>query len=199
MRPSVRYLPSGCLAAVSLDGGEASLRLFDTPQELANTRAATPPSGSAELPDGASALAYFFTVAPFEPAASFTLGPSVTPAFRAAFAALSGGRVRFLRGEFGAFLTGYAADASTGSFHVACITSAPRMLTVRLEDIWLVLPEELRLPSYDLTLIRDPNRLDETGLAMVTETFPRQPGNLRLFLELARDGGFLLEAKIVKR
>ncbi|MBO4287034.1 MAG: hypothetical protein J5985_02575 [Kiritimatiellae bacterium] len=194
MRPVVRYLPSGCLAAVSLDGGEASLRLFDSPQELANTRTAAP-SGETALADGASALAYFFTVAPFEPAASFTLGPAVTPAFRAAFAALSGGNVRFLRGEFGAFLMGYAVDAATASFRVACITAAPRMLTVRLEDIWLALPEELRFPFYDLTLTRDPNRLDETNLTVVTETFPRQPGNLRLFLELARNGGFLLEAK----
>lgn len=195
MRPVVRYLPSGCLAAVSLDDGEASLRLFDSPQELANTHAEAAPSGEMKLPDGASALAYFFSVAPFEPAVSFALGASVTPAFRSAFALLSGGGIRFLRGEFGAFLMGFAEDAAAGAFRVACITAAPRMLTVRLEDIWLALPEQLRFPFYDLTLTRDPNRLDGTGLGVVTETFPRQPGNLRLFLELARNGGVLLEAR----
>ena len=194
MRPVVRHLPSGCLAAVSLDGREASLRLFDTPQELANTSATIAPAGEAALPDGAAALEYLYTVAPFTPAASFAFGEAPTPAFRAAFNAMAGG-IRFFRGELGAFLAGYAVDEERAAYRVACITAAPRMLTVRLEDIWLALPESMRFPFYDLTLVRDPNRLDPPGTDVVEERFPGQPGNLRLFLELARNGGFLIEAK----
>lgn len=202
MKPIVRFLPSGGVLAVAMGEGEESrIRLYDNPVELAN--APKPERGEFFLPQpfpvlcGADALSYFFEVAPFlpcTPVPGFLLGEKLTAGFRAAFALLTSPETRFMRGEIGGFLIGTAITG--GAFRIAGITAAPRTLTVRLEDVWLNLPPAARALSYDISITRDANRKDPPdafAAGIVRESFPCQPGNTRVVLDLAANGGFSVD------
>ena len=75
-------------------------------------------------------------------------------------------------------------------WRVAGITAAAKTLTVRVEDLWLRTPAEWRAPHYTVEILRDPIA-GEAG-AVVQETFAAQAPDVRVALDLARDGGFLL-------
>jgi hypothetical protein len=75
-------------------------------------------------------------------------------------------------------------------WRVAGVTAAAQTLTVRFEDLWLRTPAALRATRYTVQILRDPIA-GEDG-AVVDETFAGQAPDVRVALDLARDGGFLL-------
>lgn len=203
--PVIRHLPSGGILAVRLDPPPACVRLFDTPVALANARCAEPAdSFGAEGAVPASSLSpteairYWFRTAPFvaRNTQEVSLSGEGTPAFRAAFHQFLSSPVTFIRGELDAYLVGVARNG--GVFSVAGITIRPRVLTVRLEDIWYRIPVSARVPFYDLTILRDAHGRDteeQKAAGVVEEGFPEQPGNTRVVLELHANGGFVLTCR----
>jgi hypothetical protein len=148
-------------------------------------------------------------------------GAALTPAFRAAFEMMLGrdpsvatGRLAppegvagaargracatdpaeawsdywMLRGEPGEFAV--AARRQGSVWQVAGVTAAPQTLTVRFEELWLRMPAELRARAYTVEILRDPIK-GEAG-DRVEETFADQAPDVRVALDLAKNGGFLI-------
>ena len=117
----------------------------------------------------------------------------MTPAYRAAFEMMLGrGAVSddfwMIRGEPGEFAV--AARRQGGVWQVAGVTAAARTLTVRFEDLWLRMPVELRALAYTVEILRDPIK-DEPG-NRVEESFAEQAPDVRVAMDLAKSGGFLI-------
>jgi hypothetical protein len=147
-------------------------------------------------------------------------GERVTPAFRAAFELMlrresADDDFQVMRGEPGEFAV--AARRQGAVWRVGGVTAAAQTLTVRFEDLWLRTPAGLRAPRYRVDILRDPNAREladsgtcggmECGSALplsesggkpphsttrVEEAFAAQAPDVRVALDLARDGGFLL-------
>ena len=120
-------------------------------------------------------------------------GEAVTPAYRAAFEMMlgrgaAGDDFWMMRGEPGEFAV--AARRQGGVWQVAGVTAGARTLTVRFEDLWLRMPAELRALAYTVEILRDPIR-DEPG-DRVEEAFTEQALDVRVAMDLAKNGGFLL-------
>jgi hypothetical protein len=193
--PQVRYVPCGKIVAYWRCGIEQHLLFFQRPGELAERRFAVL-DGLAELDvrDGRSGIDLLFRKIPFTKTRLPTpvFGDSVTPAFRAAFGLATdagGGDFWVMRGEPGQFFV--AARRQGDVWKVAGLTAEPRTLTVRFEDLWLRTPADMRALRYTVKILRDPVK-GETG-DCVQETFEGQAPDVRVALDLARDGGFLLE------
>jgi hypothetical protein len=93
-----------------------------------------------------------------------------------------------LRGEPGEFAM--AARREGGVWQVAGVTASARTLTVRFEELWLRMPSALRALAYAVEILRDPI----TGEAgdCVEESFAEQAPDVRVALDLAKSGGFLI-------
>ena len=113
-----------------------------------------------------------------------------TPAAQRAMAALRGG-ARWLRGEVGQFIMG-AREDEDGVIWIAGVTDAPRVWTVRLEDV-------LGKGFFRLTLWRDGLNVDniEDGgrvsprAAEVEEIFEGVTREDKPAIEMTRGGGFV--------
>lgn len=195
-RPLVRFTPEGKVTAVWQQGQERHEVLFDRPGDLAERRfAALAHVAKLEVADGRQGCEHLFLTVPFTDAAlpEPIFGATLTPAYRAAFAALID-RVTpcdafwMMRGEPGDFAVG--ARRLGAVWRVAGVTAAAQTLTVRLEDLWLRTPAALRATRYTVQILRDPIA-GEDG-TVVDETFAGQAPDVRVALDLARDGGFLL-------
>lgn len=193
-RPQVRFAPSGKVIASWRHGLEQHLVFFDRPGDLAERRfAAMERVEGLVVEDGRQGCGQLFLTVPFTKAAlpAPVFGAAVTPAFRAAFeVALARGGEDFWvpRGEPGEFAV--AARRQGGVWQVAGVTAEARTLTVRFEDLWLRLPPELRAQRYTVEILRDPIK-GETG-DRVEEIFSDQAPDVRVALDLAKSGGFLL-------
>jgi len=195
-KPQVWFVPSGKLVAFWRLGLEQHIVFFDRPGDLAARRFnALPNIGELAVPDGCRGCEQLFTTVPFTqaPLPAPTFGELLTPAFRAAFEMLLGrdgvsDDFWILRGEPGVFAVG--ARRKGRIWQVGGITAMAQTLTVRVEDLWLRMPEKLRSPSYTLHLLRDPIK-NETGEA-IEESFFKQAPDVRVALDLAKNGGFLL-------
>ncbi|MDD4623111.1 MAG: glycoside hydrolase family 97 C-terminal domain-containing protein [Kiritimatiellae bacterium] len=193
--PQVLYVPGGKVVAYWRRGIEQHLVFCDRPGDLAERRFAVL-DGLVELDvrDGRCGIDLLFQKMPFTgarlPAPVF--GDRVTPAYRAAFglAAVAGGDDFWvMRGEPGQFMV--AARRQGGVWSVGGLTAEPRVLTVRFEDLWLRAPAVARALRYTVKILRDPVK-GEAG-DRVEEAFEGHAPDLRVALDLARDGGFLLE------
>lgn len=125
-------------------------------------------------------------------AASFTGGaPERTPAARVALAAWSPA-ARPLRGEVGEFLV-FAVCEPSGVVRIGGLAAAALTLTVRFEDAWEGLPPDARARSYRCDLVRDPHEKDAPAAdGAVRETLDGVAPDARIFLDVAKGGGFLL-------
>ena len=194
--PQVRFAPSGKLIASWRHGLEQHLVFFDRPGDLAERRfAAMERVEELVVGDGRQGCGHLFLTAPFTKAAlpAPVFGTAVTPAFRAAFERILGrggtsDDFYVMRGEPGEFAV--AARRQGGAWQVAGVTAEARTLTVRFEELWQRLPPELRALTYTVELLRDPIR-GEAG-DRVEETFADQAPDVRVALDLARNGGFLI-------
>jgi hypothetical protein len=93
-----------------------------------------------------------------------------------------------MRGEPGEFAV--AARRQGGVWQVAGVTAEARTLTVRFEDLWLRMPAELRALRYTVEILRDPIK-GEAG-DRVEESFAGQAPDVRVAMDLAKSGGFLI-------
>ncbi len=195
-KPQVRFAPSGKLIAFWRHGLEQHIVFFDRPGDLAERRfAAMERVEELVVTDGRQGCASLFLTVPFTrtalPAPVF--GDAVTPAYRAAFGLMvgcggAGEEFWMMRGEPGEFAV--AARRQGDVWRVAGVTAEARTLTMRFEDVWLRTPPELRARRYTVEILRDPLK-DEAG-DPVEESFPDQAPDVRVALDLAKNGGFLL-------
>lgn len=194
--PQVRFVPSGKLVAFWRHGLEQHLVFFDRPGDLAVCRfGALARIETLRVADGRQGCGHLFLTVPFTkaPLPAPTFGDAVTPAYRAAFEMILGrggtsDDFHVMRGEPGEFAV--AARRQGGMWQIAGVTAETRTLTVRFEDLWLRMPPALRMLRYTVELLRDPTR-DETG-DRIEEAFTGQAPDVRVALDLATNGGFLL-------
>ncbi len=194
--PQVRFTPSGKLAAWWRHGAEQHAVFFDRPGDLAVRRfGALEKIDALPVADGRQGCGLLFLTVPFTKAAlpAPIYGEVLTPAFRAAFATImgrgdAGEDFWMMRGEPGEFAV--AARRQGGAWRVAGVTALAQTLTVRFEDLWLRTPPELRSLRYAVDIQRDPVG-DEAGNC-VEESFANQAPDVRVALDLAANGGFLL-------
>lgn len=198
--PQVRFAPSGKLIAFWRHGLEQHLVFFDRPADLAMRRfGAMARIEELNVADGRQGCEHLFLTVPFTksdlPAPIF--GEAVTPAYCAAFKmilartappSLSNDDFQVLRGEPGEFAV--AAQRQGDVWQVAGVTAEARTLTVRFEELWLRTPPELRVPDYTVAILRDPIK-GEAG-DRIEEVFTDQAPDVRVALDLAKSGGFLI-------
>ncbi len=192
----VLFAPSGKLAAFWRHGLEQHAVFFDRPGDLAVRR-----FGAVErveellVADGRQGCEHLFLTLPFTradlPAPVF--GEAVTPAYRAAFDLMLGRGAAsddfwMIRGEPGVFAV--AARRQGGVWQAGGVTAEAQTLTVRFEDLWLRMPAEVRALRYTVEILRDPTK-DESG-DRVEESFADQAFDVRVALDLAKSGGFLM-------
>lgn len=175
-------------------------RAWTRPADLAAARLAIePPVSELALATGADLLTAAFAVVPFvaAPLPQPVFGDAVTPAAQAAFLLFLGSPAlepcRVLRGAPDDFLV--CARCAHGVWSVGAFTVAPTTLTVRFEDLWRCLPAADRARTYAVDVVRDPNAADDAAAqaaGVVRETLADVAPDARLFIELARSGGFTL-------
>ncbi len=194
--PQVLFAPTGKLVAFWRHGLEQHVVFFDRPGDLAVRRFGAR-EGVAELAvaDGRQGCDHLFLTVPFTQAAlpAPAFGEALTPAYRAAFEMMLGRGAAsddfwMLRGEPGQFAV--AARRQGEVWQVGGVTAAAQTLTVRFEDLWLRMPAELRAGSYTVEILRDPIK-GEAG-DRVEEAFADQAPDVRVALDLAKNGGFLI-------
>ena len=181
--------------------GPDAVRAWRRPGDLAETRLACAPSPAAlALEDGAAVLKAVFTVVPFArgPLPPPVYGAGVTPAARAAFDLFldrdgTAGDLRVLRGMPDDFLV--FARYAGARWAVGACTVASTTLTVRVEDIWRGLPDDRRAGAYRIDVLRDPHAKDDATGDVVRETLDDVAPDARIFIDLARGGGFVLRAE----
>ncbi len=183
-------------------GPDGVVRTWTRPAELAAARLALlPPVAALALPNGAALLTAAFAVIPFvaELFPPPIFGDGVTTAARAAFALFLGPTsddFRVLRGEPGDFLV--CARRHGDVWTVGAFTVAATTLTVRFEDLWYLLPPELRHVTYTVEVTRDPHAKDAPDAqtaGVVYETLTDVAPDARIFLDLLPSGGFTLKFK----
>jgi hypothetical protein len=83
-----------------------------------------------------------------------------------------------------------------GSVPTVCgLACAATTLTVRFEDIWQLLPADRRAYSYSCVVTRDPHSKDSPSAqaeGVVRESIPGLAPDVRICLDLADNGGFVL-------
>jgi hypothetical protein len=195
----VRFAPGGKVVAWWWHGLEQHVVFFDRPGDLAERRfGALEKVEALNVENGRQGCEHLFLTVPFTKAAlpAPAFGEALTPAYRAAFEMMlrrgaMGDDFWVIRGEPGEFAV--AALRAEGVWQVAGVTAEARTLTVRFEDPWLRLPAELRALRYTVVIVRDPLK-GEAG-DRVEESFADQAPDVRVALDLAKNGGFLVTFK----
>ena len=202
--PDVFFAPCGKLVARWQQEGVRRIVVFDRPGDIVTRRFGVLEIPGLHVGDGKQGCSHLFLTLPFTAGAlpHTTFGDALTPSFKEAFMRLmrrGEGADDFwvVRGEPGVFAV--AAERHGAVWRVCGITGAARTLTVRLEDLWLRTPEALRALRYTVGILRDPNKNEaggetggERGRATVEEAFAQQPFDVRVALDLAENGGFVL-------
>jgi len=194
--PQVRFAPSGKLVAWWRHGREQHAVFFDRSGDLAERRfGALPQIDGLPVADGRQGCAHLFLTVPFTKAAlpAPTFGEAVTPAYRAAFELMLGRGATsddfwMMRGEPGEFAV--AARRRGGVWQVGGVTAEAQTLTVRFEDLWLRMPAAFRALRYAVEILRDP--IQGEPFDRVRESFADQAPDVRVALDLAKSGGFLI-------
>ena len=99
--------------------------------------------------------------------------------------------LRGLPDDFLLFAVGLDRDSPI----VCGLTTAATTLTVRFEDVWLLLPPDRRAFSYTCGVTRDPHSKDAPSACadgIVRESIPGLAPDARICLDLADSGGFVL-------
>ena len=96
--------------------------------------------------------------------------------------------LRGLPDDFLVFAVGLDSDSPS----VCGLTTAATTLTVRFEDVWETLPPERRAFFYSCAVTRDPHSKDPPDVGVVREMLPGLAPDVRICLDLADNGGFVL-------
>ena len=186
--------------ALTTSSPNGSVRTWRRPADLAAARLAVePPCTSLELADGRDLLTAAFAVLPFvqAPFPAPVFGDAVSTAARAVFETwrtTEASALRVLRGEPDDYLL-FARTTSEG-WQVGALTAEPLVLTVRVEDLWRT-GGQVKPPAraFRVDVVRDPNAKDDpsaVAAGVVREVLTDVAPDARIFLELARNGGFVL-------
>jgi len=197
-KPVVAYAPSSLLFAYWHHADEHHLVMLERPGSIAEMKFDVLKAISEiQVENGADGCRMIYTRLPFTkailPAALY--GENIRTSYKVAFdeflVCYNCGDDDFwlMRGEPGVFAVGARRNGSCWS--VFGITSKARTLTVRFEDLWLRMPPEMRELKWNVTLIRDPVN-DEPG-ELVKESFDDLAPDIRIALDLKKDGGFLMK------
>lgn len=195
-RPCVAYSASGKLLAYWSHACSQHLVFFDRPGDLLprtfNVHTALE---TLVFHNGSDACTKLFQLIPFTKAAlpEPRFGEALTPAAQRALQTILARAAQaddfwVIRGEPGVFAV--TATRKGACWHVAGITASARTLTIRFEDLALRTPTDCRAEQYAVRIQRDPNK-HELG-TLIDETFDAQPAHIRVALDLAPNGGFLL-------
>lgn len=195
--PAVAHSPAAILAAYWHHAAEHHLIMLERPGRLAEMKFGVR-TECAPLPveQGADGCRFLYTRLPFSrEAPAVVYGAEIRESFKSAYDCLLAHFsssdddfwvIRGLPAEFA------VAARRIGSRWLVCgITAAGRTLTVRFEDLWMRLPAELRAVHWDLTLIRD--AVNQEPGATVRESFTALAPDIRVALDLKKNGGFLME------
>ena len=197
--PRVCFSPGGKVVAFWRHGLEQHIVFFDRPGDLAERQfGALERIDALTVDDGRQGCGHLFLTVPFTRAAlpAPVFGEAVTPAYRAAFEMMlkrddACDDFWMMRGELGEFAV--AARRQGAGWQIGGVTASAQTLTARFEDVWLRMPAELRALRYTVEILRDPTK-NETG-DRVEESFEGQAPDVRVALDLAKSGGFLLAFK----
>ncbi len=88
---------------------------------------------------------------------------------------------------------GGRARCAGARWTVGACTVQPTTLTVRVEDVWRGL--SVCAGAYRIDVLRDPHAKDNALDAVVHETLDDVAPDARIFIDLARGGGFILRAE----
>ncbi len=185
--------------------------VFDRPASLARTRlnilplTTEPNSQLSTFNSPSDLLAFVYQTLPFakSPLPPLALSDSFTPAARAAFNLLICGDpcksadmpsscpsvIKVLRGEIDDYVLFAVCDDAV--WHAGCLTKNATTLTVRFEDLWSLLPQDLRAYNYTAEIIRDPVKQDGQREA-VHESVTNLAPDVRIFIEAKPSGGFVI-------
>ena len=175
------------------------MREWTRPAELAAARLALAPAlDELILMTGRDLLAAAFSVIPFvqTPFPSPQFGAGVTLAAHAAFELFLGSAsdaFKVLRGEPDDFLV--CARRTGGTWTVGAFSVAATTLTVRFEDLWYQMPEDLRRTDYCVDVLRDPHGRDAPeaqAAGCVREVLQGVAPDARICLDVVPGGGFTL-------
>lgn len=193
--PQVRFTPQGKIMAFWQHGLTQHVVLFDRPADLAMQRFPVfAPPQVLLVENGRAGCEHLFLTLPFlnAPVTTTHFGTCVTPAYQAAFALMLSSAFQddtwMIRGEPGVFAI--VARREGANWQVGGITATARTVTLRFEDLWWRMPEKMRASAYYVTIQRDPIK-DERG-ASIEESFSEQAPDVRIALDLAANGGFLI-------
>lgn len=113
-----------------------------------------------------------------------------TPAGQAAHAELVRAAFRPVRGMPDDFLVAWRPEG--GALVVCALACGATTLTVRLEDLWFQLEPGRRATSYTCSVLRDPHEKDPPDADPVRETLTGLAPDVRMCLDVAARGGFIL-------
>lgn len=201
--PAVAYVGPGALAAEWPKEGSVHLVIFDRPGKLAEMKFALQEDAlSPVIERGADGCRLLYTQLPFSKVApdKAVYSDDIRTSYRGAFDCLldhySGNDDDFwvMRGDPKLFVV--AARRIADRWIVCGLTGKPRTLTIRLEELWLRLPPEMRPLQWQAAIQRDPV-LDEPGDIM-EENFNDLAPDARIALDLKKNGGFIIKFEPIK-
>jgi hypothetical protein len=196
-QPSVAYVGPGAIAASWPHHHADHLVIFSRPGLLAEMRFnVLEDAVDPVVNDGADGIRMLYTRLPFSSAlpGSAVYSDAITLSYRKAFNVLlehyagTDHDFRVMRGDPGHFAV--VARRIAERWIVCGLTAKSRTLTIRLEDLWLMLPDEMRALTWRASILRDPV-LDEPG-DIIEESFDGLAPDLRIALDLKKNGGFVI-------
>jgi len=193
--PCVAYTLSGKFIAYWQHACSQHLVFFDRPGDVVTRSFNVQTFETLDFCDGHDACRKIFLSLPFtkhtlpEPRFGDALTPAAQRALRTIITrATAADDFWVIRGEPGVFAI--TATRKGGCWAIAGITAAARTLTIRFEELVLRTPVEHRAAHYTVRIQRDPAK-GENG-TLIDEVFDAQPAHIRVALDLAQSGGFLL-------
>jgi len=172
------------------DGPGGVRRTWARPAALAEARLACAPAPTAlAIGTGREALEAVYRLLPFAagPLPPPVFGAGVTPAAQAAFSLLAeegADDFRVLRGEIDDFVV--FARRTGGVWRAGALVADEGALTLRFEDLWTLMPPEVRVRTYRVETFHD----DLVKGGSVRETLAGVAPDARIFFDVAAGGGF---------
>lgn len=197
--PHIFFSPSGKLVVYHRKPFVFQAWFYDTPGDLVLARTPLLPKCHVlRIETGAAGVSRLFDTLPFlpEPPDAVEFSDSLTPAFRAAFLRMlvwlreecdDRWMARGLPGDFAIL-----ACRKGAAWSVAAVSATVKVLTFRMEDLWLRTPEALRAPRYDVEIERDPNEKEPASPPVIRERFPARPADIRILLDVPAGGGCVI-------
>lgn len=196
--PAVAYSPDALLLACWSHAAEHHLLMLERPGALVEMRFnVLSEANGIPVATGADGCRALFTRLPFFGGAvpSVSYGAEMRESFKTAFNGILSHFIAcdddfwVLRGQPAEFAV--IARRIGATWRVAGICAAGKTLTVRFEDLWLRMPPALRALQWRVRVVRDSVNAEPGDT--VDESFDGLAPDIKIALDLKRNGGFWLE------